>query len=185
MAKVVKLYSRISTAQHVANYLLEKSWKKQEEDKNFSVGTVKLNKLVFITFGFLSHFCDRYLFSEEIEAWRYGPVIPSLYHEFKHFGKEPIGQGSYATFQRENELDFSIDIVAPLVDEKKEDGEVLRRIDDVFDSYGPLDAFTLVDITHKVETPWSVTYDGTRNKAIDKKVIKIFYRELCRRNDWK
>ena len=184
METIKKIHSRVTTAQHVANFILEKSWEEQKSGKELSVGTVKLNKLVFITFGFISHFCDRYLFSEEIEAWRYGPVVPSLYHEFKHFGRTPISEGSYATFQVENQIDFSIEIIAPVVDKKKEDEKVIKWMDRIFNSYGHLDAFALVDITHKIETPWSITYDGTKNKSVDREVIKIYYRELCRKNNW-
>ena len=30
------------------------------------------------------------LFGNRIEAWRYGPVIPDLYHATKSYGREPI-----------------------------------------------------------------------------------------------
>jgi len=30
-------------------------------------------------------FFNRFLFREEIEAWKYGPVIPGIYHQFKMF----------------------------------------------------------------------------------------------------
>ena len=60
---------------HIANYFIE----------NGKYDNFTLNKLVYITKGFALATLDDGLFEEEVEAWKYGPVISSLYHEFKQF----------------------------------------------------------------------------------------------------
>lgn len=50
---------------------------------------LKLIKLVYLAYGW-SIALDYRLFDEPIVAWKHGPVIRSLYHEFKHFGAAPI-----------------------------------------------------------------------------------------------
>src|SRR3954447_8990596 len=38
----------------------------------------------------------RRLFDDRIEAWEYGPVVPTVYHEFKRFGGQPIREKANA-----------------------------------------------------------------------------------------
>jgi len=70
---------------HVANFFIDKA-----NDEGDLITQMKLMKLVYIGFGWVKALLDRDLFPDEIEAWRHGPVIPALYHEFKHFGSRPI-----------------------------------------------------------------------------------------------
>ncbi|WP_366513810.1 type II toxin-antitoxin system antitoxin SocA domain-containing protein [Planktotalea sp.] len=56
---------------------------------------MKLQKLVYIAYGWHLALSGKKLFTEEIEAWKHGPVVPSLYHEFKHLRENPIT--SFAT----------------------------------------------------------------------------------------
>ena len=51
---------------------------------------MKIIKLVYIAHGHYLAKNDSPLFTEKVEAWDYGPVIPSLYHEFKIYGAFPI-----------------------------------------------------------------------------------------------
>ena len=64
-----------TTALNVANYLYSKGF----TDK------IKIQKLLYISFGFYSYFQKENLFDDKIEAWQYGPVIPNVYHNFKNW----------------------------------------------------------------------------------------------------
>src|SRR5690606_24176720 len=79
------------TPAHIANYFL---WKAKKE--NIELTAMKLIKLVYVAYGWYLAFKDEKLFDERIEAWRYGPVIPSLYHEFKRFRNDPIEKLVYS-----------------------------------------------------------------------------------------
>lgn len=114
--------------------------------KGLSLSPMKLQKLVYFAHGwYLSLTNGQPLIDEKIEAWRYGPVVPSLYHEFKSQGKKAIQ--NYAT-----DIDNNFDIVTPQlpVDEK-----LLAFINKIWEVYGKYDGIQLSNITHKTDTPWA------------------------------
>jgi uncharacterized phage-associated protein len=51
---------------------------------------MKLQKLVYFAHGWCLALADKPLINEKIEAWQYGPVVSSLYREFKKYGNEGI-----------------------------------------------------------------------------------------------
>ncbi|WAK02791.1 Panacea domain-containing protein [Methylobacter sp. YRD-M1] len=51
---------------------------------------MKLQKLVYYAHGWNLGIFGEPLIDETIEAWKYGPVIQPIYHEFKSFGAEEI-----------------------------------------------------------------------------------------------
>lgn len=51
---------------------------------------LKLQKLLYLSQGFSFAFYDEELFSDEIEAWVHGPVVPNVYREYKHYQYNPI-----------------------------------------------------------------------------------------------
>src|ERR1700676_3931940 len=55
-----------------------------------SLDPMKLQKLIYFAHGWSLALTDIPLIEEHPEAWDYGPVIPSVYHEFKLFGRKPI-----------------------------------------------------------------------------------------------
>lgn len=77
------------TASHVANFILEKAEKEKRP-----VDLFKLLKLTYVSYGWVLTLLNKRLFIEPFQPWRIGPVVPSLYHEFKRFGKNPITEKS-------------------------------------------------------------------------------------------
>ena len=47
-------------------------------------------KLAYLCHGWMLGVFGRGLIAEPAEAWRYGPVIPTVYHTYKSFRGEPI-----------------------------------------------------------------------------------------------
>jgi uncharacterized phage-associated protein len=74
----------MATALDVAQYFIAVA---PEEE---GITHLKLEKLVAYAQAMSLAMLDRPLFTEEIEAWDQGPVIPSVYDEFKGNGKSPI-----------------------------------------------------------------------------------------------
>src|SRR3546814_15090645 len=70
---------------HVANYMLERA-----ESEGRHLTPMKLLKLVYIAYGWSLALLRKKLFDEQFRAWDHGPVVRSLYHEFKHFGGSAI-----------------------------------------------------------------------------------------------
>lgn len=164
------------TASHVANYFLAQA---KKERRNLS--HLKLQKLVYIAYGWCWEILGRRLFKDRIEAWRYGPVVPDLYHEFKHCGWQPIRQWS---------AHYDFDNREFIIPEIQLDGRVAGVLHKVWEAYKPFSARQLRNMTHSDGTPWSETYEPDKNLKIgDEKIKRHFaekhkrYREYARTSD--
>jgi uncharacterized phage-associated protein len=73
------------SARTIANYFLELG-----KRDGVPIDPLKLQKLVYLAHGWSLFFLQRPLIREPFEAWRYGPVVPELYQEFRRFGGWPI-----------------------------------------------------------------------------------------------
>lgn len=137
----------------VADYFLALAAQKGQ-----TLTPMQINKLVYIAHGFYMGYTGNPLIKEAIEAWQYGPVINSLYHRFKKYG----GQIIY-------ELGAT---PARFPDAAK------QVVEQVYDTYGNLSGIDLSGITHQYGTPWELTYDGRRDKAIGNDLIQSYYGKL-------
>ena len=100
----------------VANEFLDLSF----IEKNL-ITPLKLQKLVYICHGRHLGFYAYPLIKERVEAWSYGPVIPIIYHQFKHYGNKDIQK---KCFDPEEELfalmDSELKLVEPEIDTENE-----------------------------------------------------------------
>jgi uncharacterized phage-associated protein len=147
------------TASHIANYFLWKAWKEGVE-----ITPLKLIKLVYIAYGWnlvLNKDEKRKrLFEERIEAWKYGPVIPSLYHEFKRFGNNPIKEGYYATAMNET----------PMV--RSDDSGILKILNSEWRHYKDKSGVELSAITHEGKAWHNAYYKDGANSVLNDDDIK-------------
>ncbi len=146
------------TAFHIANYFLWRAWK-----EGIEITPLKLVKLVYIAYGWNLVLNDKRpkLFEEKIQAWKYGPVVPSIYHEFKEFGNSPIKKGNYAT-------NFNS---APIV--QSEDSDVLKILDAEWSHYKNKDGIDLSVITHEPDGAWDKAYNKNGvNSVLDDEDIQ-------------
>src|SRR4051812_39910789 len=60
-----------------------------KEDKA-QISPLKLQKLVYFAHGWYLALAGKPLIEERVQAWQFGPVIPTLYREFKRYGNSPI-----------------------------------------------------------------------------------------------
>ena len=67
------------STQDIANYFLQKG------EKDPTMTPMKLIKLVYIAHGWNLGLTGKPLVSEDAEAWKYGPVFPSLYNKYRGF----------------------------------------------------------------------------------------------------
>ena len=153
--------------QAVANYFLEKSSPQ-------GLTPMQLNKLVYIAHGWVLACLNRPLFDEPVEAWQHGPVVPSLYHEFKHFGAKPITEMSAMYVPDENRF------ITPRV--KESYTQLVGLLDIVWQIYGRLSGGQLRSLTHTAGSPWAQSYSpGMRNVTISNDIIKPHYVDLINR----
>lgn len=153
------------TPQDIANYFLDKAG-----EADMPMSAMKLQKLVYIAFGWYLALTGRRLFEEEIEAWQHGPVIPSLYHEFKCYRGNPI-EGRATLYDYDTN-----DLHIPGVDEGDED--TLSILSRVWEIYHPFTGGALRNKTHQPGTPWQQTYvEGCRSQTIPVNLIAEHFRD--------
>jgi uncharacterized phage-associated protein len=114
--------------------------------ENIPLTPMKLIKLVYISYGWHLAFIGNKLFDEKIQAWKYGPVIPSLYHEFKRFGKDIIDDYSHDFDEKTGEL-----TMPNTIDDFSRTAKVLYIVWETYKNYSGLE---LSEITHKPNSPW-------------------------------
>ena len=114
-----------------------------------------LMKQVYIAHGWTLALIDRPLIADRIEAWRYGPVIPTIYHEFRD------GQGLFD------------------IDEKPLDVADESIIRQVYDIYGDMSARQLTNVTHVPGGPWDIITKA-QGRIIPDSLIKSHYLEKKR-----
>ena len=149
------------TASHIANFFLLKA----QRDKVPDITAMKLAKLVYIAYAWYYAISKQRLFKEKIESWRYGPVVPSIYHEFKRFGNQPIEGFS---------ISDSEDLL-PLIDSDDHfTGIILLR---VWKKYKNISVTTLIEITHEDKELWYENYDEQLKLMADRAeeaIVKLY-----------
>lgn len=86
---------------------------------------------------------------DNFSRWTHGPVIPSIYHEFKAFGYNKITRP--ATTLSMNGGNYSANI--PTIPESDQNSWGL--IDAIIQRYGNLSATTLSEMTHAPNSAWA------------------------------
>ncbi len=137
---------------------------------------MQLLKLSYLAHGFkMGIFSqDDPLANELVQAWKFGPVFPNLYHEFKY---EPPGKiKEMATFL-ENENESSLKFV-----KSSFTNEEVKIMGFVYNIYGNLTGPQLSDLTHQEGTPWHKTWHEGGGKdflgvTIPNKEIADHFRE--------
>lgn len=79
------------------------------------ISPMKLQKLMYYVCRYYAQKTGETPISEDFEVWQYGPVLPSVYGEFKSFGAKPIrcyakdaGGHSYKVSENDNPILSSV-----------------------------------------------------------------------------
>lgn len=127
-----------------------------------AMSAMKLQKLCYYAQAWHLVWIEKPLFSERIEAWANGPVVPDLYS--KHRGMFRIGVGTLAGDPGKLSTDSK---------------DVVER---VLGFYGSKDPQWLSELTH-MEAPWQKAREGLAdgeraNREITHDVIAEYYGSL-------
>jgi uncharacterized phage-associated protein len=125
---------------------------------------LQIIKLAYIAHGWMLGLYQRPLITDRIEAWKYGPVIPDLYHAMKDYGSgyvtEPLSERWKAS--------------PPLDDEER---DLIRQ---VYERYGNKNGVQLSQLTHQAGTPWDATWEPeSMGRGISNDLIAEHYRRLA------
>jgi uncharacterized phage-associated protein len=155
------------SAKSIANYFLDLA-----QATGQPIDPMKLQKLVYYAHGWFAGHTGQELINESVEAWPYGPVIPSLYHEFKRFGSNWI-HGRAAEYAH-GEL---VEVPRPA------DAGIRAFLDNVWNAYSQYTGIKLSELTHAPEGPWDITRretHGTRSADIPFPRIRDHFAQAVR-----
>jgi len=134
----------------VANAFIKRSLEGQLSD----LTPMKLQKLLFFTQSWhLRINNNKPLFDGLFARWKYGPVIPSIFHEFKAY-KAGIITDYGKTLVNDDENEFGFKIIIPEIDWKK-DKDTVAFIDKIIEVYGGYTGWSLSVMTHEPGTAWA------------------------------
>jgi uncharacterized phage-associated protein len=149
---------------NVSNNILKRSF-----DDDISVSPMKLQKLLYFVASEYAKTAKKPLFNEQFQAWDYGPVVRSVYDEFRPFGGGPIrGYAKDAAGK------------SKMINEAK-DEQLRESIDRVWEHAKDLSAVRLSRITHNQGSAWFDTFQRQRSGLISNEALqadKSYLKEL-------
>lgn len=125
------------TAATVANNILQRAFR-----DNVPVTPMKLQKILFFAASEYSKKTHKPLLTERFEPWQYGPVVRSVYSEFKSFAGNPI-----RSFAKDAQGQA-------FVIEEKYDPNLADALNAVWERTKNRDAVDLSRITHLENSAW-------------------------------
>jgi uncharacterized phage-associated protein len=136
---------------------------RKAHESGVEITPMKLIKLVYIAHAWNLALLKRPLISEAVQAWKYGPVIESLYQGFKRFSNSPIPKNEMDSLPRPDDID--------------EQSKAL--LEKVWQEYGGLTGIHLSSLTHQPGTPWHTIWEGggkhTKCAEIPNEQIEQYY----------
>jgi uncharacterized phage-associated protein len=139
----------MASAMDVAKYFLLLA---KAEDELIS--NLKLQKLLYYAQGFSLAIRGEPAFTDHVDAWTLGPVVPAVYYEYKGYDGNPL------PYPEDTELPGEFD-----------DAEYRGVLDEVNTVFGQFSAWRLVQTTHD-EPPWRDTPNG---EEITHAVLKEYF----------
>ncbi|KMT21612.1 Panacea domain-containing protein [Clostridium cylindrosporum] len=132
------MYSAIDVAKYTLEYC--------EKELNKPITNLQLQKLLYYMQGNSILANDKILFINDIQAWKYGPVVPDVYYWFNGYSSNCI-----KGIEKRDDMHF-----------EECDLEVIRN---VINKKIDIDPWKLVDDTHN-ELPWKENYIENMNCEI-------------------
>ena len=112
---------------------------------------MKLQKLMyFAQFWYVKKF-NKFLINDWFSRWEFGPVIPSIYHQLKYYGSNPVNNYIWL-------LSANNEAIVYMIDNNPNAWDFLNE---VLDAYGNLDGVSLLAITQHDNSAWSRGEIGT------------------------
>ena len=126
----------------------------QSMDDSDCMTNLRLQKMLYYEQGYHLAMFDTPLFDEDVEAWKYGPVVPSVYDHYKQFGSQ---------------------ILKTEPDNLEMTDEENTLFVNVFESYKDFSTFGLMKQTHS-ESPWKSAKSIGRGSVISHDSMKSYFK---------
>ena len=158
------MYNVLDISVYIINYC-NKSY--------YYISNIKLQQILYFTQVAFLVIYNKECFQEEIEAWDFGPVIPTIYERFCKYGNLNIptieeyidkSRGIWHAVTKE----FDVNIIS------ESDRELINQMVNECSGYS---ASELVEITHR-QSPWINAYIKGFNNVISKEDISEYFRGI-------
>lgn len=158
----------------VARYIVNRFHSDEYKNTKYSISNMKLQKLLYFVQAYFLVEKNKPCFKESIKAWQYGPVVPSVYHEFKNYGNLSIPEvDSYLQPNPDALLGLErVKYKSQISDADK------HSIDKVVDIFKDSSAIGLMEVTHN-QKPWKDAYDkkSETDGTITNEAIKSYFKD--------
>lgn len=131
----------------IANKIISKT----DLEHGDTISNLKLQKMMYYQQGFHLAYFGTPLFDEDIVAWQYGPVVPSVYKEYKSFESNSISTSKEGISLSDDEEEL---------------------FNNVYEEYNQFSAVALMKMTHE-EAPWKTT---EINSVISRDKMAAFFK---------
>lgn len=143
---------------------VEMRLKETDEEEYEGIPNAKLQKLLYYAQGIAVALTGSPIFNEPIYAWKHGPVVESVYQEYKLFGRGNIEVE--LTQQDEIEIDQMDNLT----------NEILHL---AYNNFAIYTAWKLRSMTHEKGTPW---YNTVRSNGLNSEIPLDSIKEYFLRN---
>ena len=131
-----------------------------------------LQKILYYVKAISELFEGKSIIMEPCEAWKFGPVFPSVYEKYREFGKQEI------------EISLSKEYVNGLLTKQEK-----QVTDYVMNTFGIYNAWFLKDLTHH-EEPWiaarkGLSEDDASRNLMDEEIISHYFAKINEKYDLK
>lgn len=150
---------RVLVGTDIAKYILSR------ED---GITHLKLEKLCYLCYA--DYLCseEKRLFEDKIFAYRYGPVVKSVYETYREYAGDPITEKGMP--KRPHYMSARSRILFAEDGRKK-----FKSIEATLNKYQDYSAYDLIDITHRPGSPWAHCDSLKMNEPIDDALIREFH----------
>jgi len=155
---LIRYVSSPYDSRHIANIIIDTA-----NERGHGVSIMRLLKLAYMAHGWSLALYSKPLVNEYVQAWRYGPVIPSIYFSFRPRGIYDLPR---------IELPYEPDV----------DDNVSVLISRVQITYENKSDALLSKLTHKKGGPWHMCYEpGKYGIVIPNELIEDHFSEKVKR----
>lgn len=146
--------TKMVSALNIGNNVLTRAFK-----EHIDITPMKLQKLIY--FIYKQYYKDTHcsLFSERFEVWKYGPVVRSVYDEFREYKSNAI-------------MNYYIDKDNTVLVGNEENQAFKNAIDTVWKKYKLYDGMVLSELTHRQGTAWREALDSRQCFLDDKYILE-------------
>ncbi|AWI33728.1 Panacea domain-containing protein [Helicobacter apodemus] len=86
-------------AMEIAKYFL---FLARNREAGNTISNLKIQKMLYYAQGYSLCLFEKPLFSDRIEAWKHGPVVKTIYKQFKKYGLDSISFDELSNFNTDS-----------------------------------------------------------------------------------